>query len=68
MQRKMRIELTVGIGILAVALILRQFTPAPEFALGLLFGLSICLEIIGVLPDKAYNSLKHFKQRVIQRI
>lgn len=64
----MRNELKIGLGVFALYLILYRFTEAPEFILGLLAGAAICFEIIGILPEKAYNSLKAFKKRIFHGI
>jgi len=65
MKRRIRKELSIGLFCLGIALILKQFTGTPHFIVGALLGLSLCLEIIGALPDKAYNSLKRFKHKTI---
>lgn len=67
MKRKIRKELSVGILCFAVSLILKRFTVTPEFIIGGLMGVSICFEIIGALPDKAYNALKKQKKALFQR-
>jgi hypothetical protein len=62
MKRKMRKELQIGLLLFAVALTLKQFVDIPHFIFGVLMGLSISLEIVGALPERAYNSLKALKQ------
>jgi len=67
MQRKVRKELSAGILCVAIALTLKQFTITPEFILGGLLGIGICLEFIGVLQDKAYDSLKDWKKKLFNK-
>jgi hypothetical protein len=63
MKRKMRKELSLGLLCYSIALILKHLVPMPEIIFGILMGLSLSLEIVGVLPEKAYNSLKEWKKR-----
>ena len=60
----MKKELRVGILLQSIYLILNQFLNIPNFILGLLLGLGLCLIIIGILPEKAYVKIKQFKNTV----
>ena len=60
----MKKELRVGILLQSIYLILNQFLNIPNFILGLLLGLELCLIIIGILPEKAYVKIKQFKNTV----
>ncbi|MFQ8599810.1 MAG: hypothetical protein ACLSAP_03950 [Oscillospiraceae bacterium] len=62
----MRIELKIGLLLYAVALALRCFTGIPEFAMGLLLGLAVCFEVVGVLPENAYRKMKRFKKKLLK--
>lgn len=63
----MRTELKTGLLLFACTLLLRQLTTVPEGLLGFFLGLSICFEVIAVLPEKAYGRLKQVKGRLFRR-
>jgi hypothetical protein len=67
MNRKLRIEQSVGLALIAANLVLGRFTAAPSFALGFLLGLGITLLLIGSLPNKAYSALKSRKSAIFHR-
>lgn len=58
----MRQELRAGILLQSIYLILDRFFTVPDFILGLLLGLGLCLIIIGILPEKAYTKIKQLKK------
>ena len=60
-------ELSIGLLLFGISMTLRQFIPLPEFLSGILLGLSICFELIGILPDRAYQKLKCFKRKLLLR-
>lgn len=62
----MRNELKIGLLLYAVTLALRCFTSVPEFLMGLLLGLAICFEIVGILPENAYHRIKRFKKKLFK--
>lgn len=63
---KMRNELKAGLLIFAVIMVLKQFIDVPEFITGLTMGMSICLMLISLLPDKVYFRIKSFKRSLIK--
>ena len=63
----MRKELYIGILLFSLTLCVKYVGQIPEFASGALLGLSICLEIIGILPQERYMKLKNFKKRSLGR-
>ena len=63
----MRKELYIGILLFFLTLCVKYVGQIPEFASGALMGLSICLEIIGILPQERYMKLKNFKKRSLER-
>lgn len=63
----MRKELYIGILLFSLTLCVKYVGQIPEFASGALLGLSICLEIIGILPQERYMKLKNFKKRSRER-
>jgi len=56
-----RKELKIGLLLWAVSLTLNCFTIVPHFLLGILFGVAICFEIIGSMPEKVYQKIKTWK-------
>lgn len=58
----MRKELMIGLGIYSITLLLKQFIELPEMLSGLLLGLAICFEFIGILSNDAYSKLKEKKK------
>jgi len=58
----MRKELKIGILTLVLYIILERFTSTPDFVLGMLIGLSIAYNLLGLLPDSAYNKFKEWKK------
>lgn len=65
--RVMRKEFCFGLGCLALFLILKQLTKTPSLVLGVIAGIGLILEIIGVLPERAYLSLKGLKNTFLHR-
>ena len=57
MGKQLRIELRLGLLLYAAYTLLNQFTQAPQFILGMLAGLSICLMLVGGLRDAPYAAL-----------
>jgi len=57
----MKKELRVGILLQTIYLIIDRFLNIPDFILGLLLGLGLCLIVIGILPEKAYFKIKKTK-------
>lgn len=60
----MRKELRIGLCLFGVFLLLNVFDETPELLLGMLFGFALCFEMIGILPDRAYQKLKSWKRRL----
>lgn len=58
----MKKELRVGILLQTIYLILDRLFNIPDFILGLLLGLGLCLIVIGILPEKAYSKIKQLKK------
>ena len=63
----MRKELYIGILLFFLTLCVKYVGQIPEFASGALLGLSICLEILGMLPQERDMKLKNFKKRSLER-
>ena len=57
----MKRELKWGIFLQAIYLILKRFLDIPNFILGILLGLGLCLIIIGILPERIYLKIKQLK-------
>ena len=57
----MKRELKWGIFLQANYLILKRFLDIPNFILGILLGLGLCLIIIGILPERIYLKIKQLK-------
>lgn len=55
----MKKELRVGILLQVIYLILDRFFNIPDFTLGLLLGLGLCLIVIGLLPEKTHFKIKN---------
>jgi hypothetical protein len=64
--KKFRKELSLGLGFLALYFILSRFSSLPSFFLGGLMGLSLCLMLVGALPDKVYQRLKDRKKKLFR--
>lgn len=64
----MRKELSIGLIAFGLGLAANQFFQLPEFVMGVLLGISLCFEIIGSLPEKAYQTLKQKKKMLFNRI
>lgn len=62
MKRELRKELSLGLGGLAIYLILNRFTTLPDMVLGILMGISFAFGVVGLLPAKIYNNLKVWKK------
>lgn len=67
MKTKMRKEFGIGLLLFGIYHILNEMFALPEFISGFLLGLSICLELIGVLSDEAYQRLKNFKRALLHK-
>ena len=63
----MRNELKIGVGIFVAFLLLNRYTETPAVVLGVMLGIALAFEIIGVMPEKAYKSFKSWKTRVFRR-
>ena len=64
MNRKLRVELRIGLLLFALYVILSRFSEMPHFVLGVLIGVSVCLMLIGSLGDAQYSALKSLKKRI----
>lgn len=62
----MKNELKAGLLTFAFMMVIRQFAEVPEFITGLTMGMSICLMLISLLPDKVYFRIKSFKRSLIK--
>ena len=58
----MRTELKLGLLVYAAAFGLNCFVPLPELVLGAASALALCLDVIGILPQPLYQSLKRAKK------
>lgn len=61
----MRKEFTVGLLLFSVSMTLNVFCSVPHSLLGFLLGLAVFLEIIGALPENAYQKLKKRKKALL---
>lgn len=68
MKNEMRRELRWGLLCYALPLFLNQLFHVPELFMGLFLGLAICLETVGILPERAYNRIKSFKRCLKHKI
>lgn len=66
MQKEIRKELKAGLWFFLIYSLLNRFSVIPDFIHGALIGLGLCFITIGILPDKAYKSLKAFKHGLIK--
>lgn len=62
----MKNELKAGLLTFAFMMVIRQFAEVPEFITVLTMGMSICLMLISLLPDKVYFRIKSFKRSLIK--
>ena len=60
--KRMRRELRIGLFLFALYLALRRFYAAPELLMGIVFGIGLCLILIGSLSEKRYTALKNWKK------
>lgn len=51
-RKQIRKEFYIGVGLLAIVLIGKRFFNMPHFISGTLLGLSVTLELIGLIPRK----------------
>jgi hypothetical protein len=60
---------SIKIGLLCVVAmtLINQFADIP-FLSGLLAGISICLLIMGMLPQKSVDTLKNWKRAIFHRV
>lgn len=58
----MRTELKLGLLVYAAAFGLNRLVPLPEPVLGAASALALCLDVIGILPQPLYQSLKRAKK------
>lgn len=66
MRRKLNWQLILGLMILSGTLILKQFVGLPEFICGLGYGLSISLEVCGMLLMKHdMTKVRKFKRKLV---
>ena len=63
----MRNELKIGIGAFVLFLFLNRYTETPVALLGVILVIALLLEIIGLMPEKAYKSWKNWKARIFKR-
>lgn len=64
----MRKELYIGLFALSLSLMLKQFFTVPEVIMGILLGVSISLEFIGMLPEKIYQKIKWWKKSLLMQM
>lgn len=62
----MRTELKIGLIAYAVTFGLNCFVPLPDFLMGAGAGLALCLDVIGILPEGAYQRLKRAKRALFR--
>lgn len=59
----MKNELKYGLLLFAITVTLYHFGMLPHILTGFFFALSICLEVIGALPERTYQRMKCRKER-----
>ena len=62
MKRK---ELSIGIIIWLFYTIINRFTTIPNLPAGIIQGIGMALIVVGILPNKAYDRLKSWKESLI---
>ena len=62
----MQKETRMGILIVLFYQIISRFLSFPDFITGIVQGLGMCLIIVGILPDKAYEKLKGWKRSIFK--
>lgn len=67
MKREMRKEMQIGLLLLAVFLILKQFTNTHHAILGVVAGLALAFEIVGSLPQNTYDKLIYSKKKLLNK-
>lgn len=66
MEKKLNWQLTFGLVIFGCISILKQFVELPEFICGLGYGLSISLEVYGMmLMKRDMTKVRNFKRKLI---
>lgn len=58
----MRPEFKIGFLFYALTMLFQSFLPVPEFIMGFCLGISICFELIAILPEKTYQKIKEIKK------
>jgi multisubunit Na+/H+ antiporter MnhE subunit len=59
----MKKETRLSMLVLAAFLIANQIFDMPHLLLGILVGVCLCFMIIGLLPEKYYDTIKQFKRK-----
>ena len=65
MKKEMRTELKIGLVVYGVSSIFNKFFLLPDMIMGILMGLAISFEIVGILPEKKYQRIKLWKKKWI---
>ncbi|HHT38113.1 MAG TPA: hypothetical protein GXZ95_01705 [Mollicutes bacterium] len=56
-------ETNIGVGLLALYLVLDRFTSLPDLLLGFILGIGISLFLVGMLSQETRERLKGVKKR-----
>ena len=65
MKKGMRKELQIGLLLVGTYFVLSRFFPIPGYILGVLLGLGLAFEIVGILPDSVYQRIKRWKKQIV---
>lgn len=66
-KNEMRWELRVGLLLLAVSLVLRQFCSPPDFLMCFLLGATFTFELLAIIPEPARRKMKTWKQTLFAK-
>lgn len=68
MNREMRKETIIGLGLISLYLIINHIVDIPDFLSGLMLGSGIALELLGLVPNDKYKKMKEFKKQLLGRV
>lgn len=66
---KLNKNLSIGLFIIALTVLLKQFTALPDFVLGLGYGTGIGFELVGILDTrKSFIKFRSHKMNLLNRL
>jgi len=63
--KKKNFPILIGATLIAISIVSSRFTSAPCFVTGMLTGAGLVLQLIGLLPEEKYQSLRQFKKKLL---